>query len=154
MKYGFIKKTFLIRLLFWFRGFLSENKIPRDLFYRLKGYVPELSKPIPDLEVINELLEHDIAYLNTTKALDSSRKVTGINITGVKIVGYQDVIELDAFMDRVWILDIDMVDSSDFARMYRKMKDSRKLYYRLRLSSLKSHFTIKSECRQEYDVTC
>lgn len=154
----------IFSLLLWCRGLLSENKIPNTLFERLKKYTPELSENIPNLEVINRYLENDISYLNNIEEfinirelnkLKSSKKAQN-NIArkyqrhkakkfnSVRIVGYQDILELESIRDRVFVLDIDMLmdDPSSFYNLYKQNKDFTKslYYYSVKLSSLVSIF--------------
>lgn len=154
---------FFIRLLLWFRGLLAENKIPDTLFNRLKNYyTSELSEPILDLEVINKHLENDMGYLNSKEEFKYIREISKMRSKqkaqgdivqrshpytkrkyhSIKIISYRDTIELDAVIDREFVLDIKEEHLNDIFKVYKQKfkNDEKALYYRLRLSTLTSFF--------------
>lgn len=146
----------LIRLLVWFRGLLAENEIPDTLFDRLKSYIPELSESRPNIAAINKHLEYDIGYLNSREEIISIQKLSKLQnceesqhsvlrkYRSVKIVSYQDIIELDAIRDRIYTFDINMYfdNTSYIYSLYKENADYLKepLYYTVKLSSLVSKF--------------
>jgi hypothetical protein len=124
------RNKFFFKLALWFRGLLSENKIPAALFQCLKRYSDDLSENIPDIEKVNKQLGNDIYKINNN---DKSKKVSM-----VKIVDYQDIIELNEIRDRVFVLDIQEDNNKGFMLRYNPdlKYSSAPLYYKVKLSSL------------------
>ena len=133
------------QILLWLRELLAEHKIPCTLYTRLEAYIPELSKPVPDLKEINYRLNRDIDYLNSRQEFAYIREFGKLKskkanhriiskYTNIRILSYQDIIELDTFIDRVFTLEIHMDHYNDIFK--KLIHDEKAFHYRLKLSTL------------------
>lgn len=152
-------KKLFFKLILWFRSLLTENKIPTIVLYRLNAYIPSLSKNVPNIQAINKCLENDINYLNSREELRYIKHLESIQkkkrmqkdvnnqpnlrrYNSIRIISYQDIIEVESILDRVFVIEIDMDDPNNIYSFYEQAYTCEKkaFQYSVKLSTVISDF--------------